>query len=117
MRNNQNYFSDAQLDSNYLGKIYESLNLTANELLQKINEEIKFNDEDSYFGDNVLKVKLPRLLTYLNPIFTINGLASEEVIFPSNSELKGKSINIDFDLDTENKNIRLMINTILEKYL
>ena len=59
-------------------------------------------------------VKLPRLLTYLNPIFTINELASEEVIFPSNSELKGKNINIDFDLDTEeNKNIRLMINTAL----
>ena len=114
MRNNQNYFSEFQLDSNYLSKIYESLNLNANELLQKINEEIKFNVEDSYFGYNVLKVKLPRLLTYLNPIFTINELASEDVIFPSNSELKGKSINIDFDLDTEeNKNVRLIINTAL----
>ena len=114
MRNNQNYFSDLQLDSNYISKIYESLNLTTDELLQKINKEIKFNVVDSYFGDNVLKVKLPRLLTYLNPIFSINELASEEVVLPSSSELKGKNINLDFDLDTEeNKNIRLIINTAL----
>ena len=66
--------------TNSINKTYEPFGINIEELKNKIKEEIAINIEESYFGDNKVKIELPRILSYLNPIFSINELSDKSSI-------------------------------------
>lgn len=117
IKKNKNYYADLKIDTNSINKMYETFGINIEELQTKIKEEIAINVEESYFGDNKVKIELPRILSYLNPIFSINELSDKEVVFPELSEINGKNINLEFYYDTKNKSkINFYINSSIGNF-
>jgi hypothetical protein len=114
IKKSQNYYSENSESDINLNNKYKPLGISAEDILKTIKDEVSVNIEESYIGDDKIKMKLPRILSYLNPVFSINELADKEVVFPKLSELNGKNIDLEFNYDLEDSSkINFHVSSII----
>lgn len=85
---------------NKLNKSFQMDAEKVKELLSSADIPTKVNNSilSNVFTGEKLCLKLPRSLTLLNPVFSINELQSSECKLPVNNVLEGSNILINFDI-------------------
>lgn len=94
---------NTQSKTKRINKLNKSFQMDAEkvkELLSSADIPTKVNNSilSNVFTGEKLCLKLPRSLTLLNPVFSINELQSSECKLPVNNVLEGSNILINFDI-------------------
>jgi tetratricopeptide (TPR) repeat protein len=109
---NDYYEKQEAQKSEKLHKYYEAVGLDWEKTKKGIISKSKFIIEPNLIGKDKFKVKLPRDLAVLNPLFSINEIGLEEAILPSTVKLNGPYIEIEFGYNIpENKKINFYLNS------
>ena len=95
-----------------LKRYYQAVGLNWKETWTGMKKKSRFKVESSLISKDKIKVKLPRDLAVLNPLFSINELGLNEAVLPSDVKLNGPFIEVEFSYNIpENKQINFFLNS------
>jgi len=80
-----------------LEEILKRVSLSQTEVFDLIVEKGLISMDNGLFKDEVT-IELPRALSFLNPVFSINEIGTDEQVKPKDSHLSGPSIKLKFDM-------------------
>jgi hypothetical protein len=80
-----------------LEQILDRADLTQTEVFDLILKNTKIASDNGFFKDK-MTIQLPRVLAFLNPVFSINPIDSESAVTPKDSQLFGSDIKLEFEM-------------------
>lgn len=109
---NDHYGNQQKQNSDNLKEYYEAVGLDWEKTIKSVKTKSKFVIESSLIGKDKFKVKIPRDLAVLNPLFSINELGVTEAVLPSSVKLNGPYIELEFAYNIpNNNNIKFYLNS------
>jgi hypothetical protein len=90
------YEKENKQNSDNLKQYYEAVGLDWEKTIKVVKTNSEFVVEPGLIGKDKFKVKLPRDLVVLNPLFTINELGVNESVLPSKVKINGPYIELEF---------------------
>jgi len=107
-----NYEKQEKQNSDNLKEYYEAVGLDWDKTIKTVKTKSEFVVEPSLIGKDKFRVKLPRDLAVLNPLFSINELGVTEAVLPSTVKLNGPYIELEFAYNIpDNNNINFYLNS------
>lgn len=94
-----NHYESSVVDAREgLEEILERVSLSQTEVFNLLVEKTLVEIDEGLIKDEVI-IELPRILSFLNPVFSINEIDTDEAVRPSDNHLSGPSIKLKFDFN------------------
>ena len=94
-----NHYERSEVDVREgLEEILERVSLSQTEVFNLLVEKTLVEIDEGLIKDEFI-IKLPRILSFLNPVFSINEIDTDEAVRPSDNHLSGPSIKLKFDIN------------------